>query len=290
MFRIAKPFFLKVVTPLHAGSGQDLGIIDLPIQRERHTGFPKIEASGLKGSIREIFRENAGNEAEKLKELNLIFGDEDAAHAGAIGFSDARLLLFPVKSMKGVFAYITCSLLLKKFKGELDLCNISKQIPTTNSVNNGECHVSDKDFLGLNENVILEEYTFKIANNCPSIAQALAEITGIDGIGKRLVILSDDDFKDFVNLSTEVITRTKIDTKTGTVIPGALFTEEYLPAETVMYSLTLASPVFTRTDNDLKSESQVMKYFIDNIPSVIQIGGNATLGKGIVQIITFGEE
>ena len=57
MFKKALPFFIHVITPLHAGTGQELGIVDLPIQRERHTGFPKIEASGLKGSIREVFEE-----------------------------------------------------------------------------------------------------------------------------------------------------------------------------------------------------------------------------------------
>ncbi|HRI29847.1 MAG TPA: hypothetical protein PK715_17435, partial [Chitinophagales bacterium] len=28
-------------TPLHAGTGDDLGFVNLPIQRERHTDFPK---------------------------------------------------------------------------------------------------------------------------------------------------------------------------------------------------------------------------------------------------------
>jgi len=42
MFKLAKPFFIICETPLHAGSGSDLGIVDMPIQRERHTDFPKI--------------------------------------------------------------------------------------------------------------------------------------------------------------------------------------------------------------------------------------------------------
>ena len=37
MFKLAKPFFIKTITPMHAGSGQDLGIVDQPIKRERHT-------------------------------------------------------------------------------------------------------------------------------------------------------------------------------------------------------------------------------------------------------------
>ena len=57
MFKIARPLFLICETPLHAGSGDALGVVDLPIQRERHTGFPKIEASSLKGALRESFEE-----------------------------------------------------------------------------------------------------------------------------------------------------------------------------------------------------------------------------------------
>lgn len=36
------------VTPLFAGSGQAIGAVDLPIQRERHTRWPMVQASGVK--------------------------------------------------------------------------------------------------------------------------------------------------------------------------------------------------------------------------------------------------
>ena len=55
MFKDIHPFFLVCESALHVGSGHDLGFVDLPIQREKHTGFPKIESSGLKGCIREAF-------------------------------------------------------------------------------------------------------------------------------------------------------------------------------------------------------------------------------------------
>ncbi|HHC11500.1 MAG TPA: type III-B CRISPR module RAMP protein Cmr4, partial [Campylobacterales bacterium] len=111
-----------------------------------------------------------------------------------------------------------------------------------------------------------------------------------DEIKEKLIILSDDDFKDFVTLSTEVITRTKIDNATGTVKDGALFTEEYLPSETVMYSLALASPIVTKVTQiqNLNNEEDVMNFFISTVPEVMQIGGNATIGKGIVSIVTGG--
>ena len=46
---------MYAVTPCHAGSGSALGVVDLPIQRERHTNWPMIQASGVKGAFRANF-------------------------------------------------------------------------------------------------------------------------------------------------------------------------------------------------------------------------------------------
>ena len=43
--------YLFTRTPLHVGAGSSVGAIDQPVQRERHTGFPVIPASSLKGSF-----------------------------------------------------------------------------------------------------------------------------------------------------------------------------------------------------------------------------------------------
>ncbi|MCG0313652.1 MAG: type III-B CRISPR module RAMP protein Cmr4, partial [Calditerricola sp.] len=106
MYRLAAPLFLTCETPLHAGTGQDLGIVDLPIQRERMTAFPKVEASGIKGSLREHLSTVKRMDTKMVDEL---FGPErltdETAHMAALGFTDARLLLFPVRAMKGVFAW-----------------------------------------------------------------------------------------------------------------------------------------------------------------------------------------
>ena len=72
MYKNAKPLFLICETPLHVGSGSDLGIVDLPIQRERHTNFPKIEASSLKGALREAF-ENPDKKAKIFQNTVNVF-------------------------------------------------------------------------------------------------------------------------------------------------------------------------------------------------------------------------
>jgi len=285
----AKPFVIKVITPLHAGSGQDLGIVDLPIQRERHTGYPKIEASGLKGCLREAFRNN--NEANN--HLDLVFGPEKSGdHAGSLGFIDARLLLFPVKSVKGLFAWTTSPDVLTKWQNSLNMIGIktSYEIPKPQ---NGECYLAEDSHLKLNNNaVVLEEYCFHAKKeNIPyDLVQKLSLFTIIEHLSQQLIILSDDDFKDFVNLSTEVITRTKINSETGTVQTGALFTEEYLPSESVLYSLVIPTSIFTTIEGkksflDGKEDKKaIMDYWNKHRPQFLQIGGNATIGKGIVEI------
>jgi len=314
MYKIARPFFMVVETPLHAGSGMDLGVVDLPIQRERHTSFPKIEASGLKGCIREAFETREDeipvgttkvDKSNREETISLAFGPENGDdHAGALGFTDARLLLFPVKSMKGVFAWVTCPKVLARFRNDLKLAEIPNvQIPTEKAVPY-DCQLVIKD-----GKIVLEEYTFEITEDangedtCSKFAKWLSDNVIPKGpeydywrekIKTDVVVLSDGDFRDFVNLSTEVITRIKIDSDTGTAQQGALFTEEYLPSETILYSLALATPIFKENDSDKgvfrkttdeSEESLVMEYFTKGLPKVIQIGGNATIGKGIVRTI-----
>jgi CRISPR-associated protein Cmr4 len=313
MYQLAKPLFLYCETPMHAGSGSELGVIDLPIQRERHTGFPKIESSSLKGALRERFEEvfikkgeiNPGDKRREHGDIYATFGpdgDHSDVYAGALGFTDARLLLFPVKSMKGVFAWITCRHVLKRLKQDLTQGGITLTIDLDDIdyPEKGHALITKNSEVTVNkDHVVLEEYAFSCQANDDVtelanwlISKVLGQNTAwLEKIAKSLVILTDEDFKDFVELSTDVITRTKIDNMTGTVATGALFTEEYLPADSLMYSLVLAAPVFNSANNDrtnLQSAEQVINFFDQTLKgdfcnNRFQVGANATLGKGIIQ-------
>jgi len=344
MYQIAKPLFLICETPLHAGSGSDLGIVDLPIQRERHTSFPKIEASSLKGALRESTEQrvlkklkpdhsNKKDIQEELKKLNIVFGFDDGAFkdfskeemkalfntkdkdgntvkgntdfAGAIGFTDARLLLFPIKSIKGVFAWVTCPRVLKQFTRDMKLTDGNDTFTILgeqfNNIKENECYIlcekEKSDLIVGDDKIILEEYAFtassielKIEDKSLSDYFAAtffaANSYWYEKAQSSIIILSDNDFKDFVNLSTEVITRNKIDNQTGTVDKknGSLFTEEYLPTESVMYSLVMAHDEFSSRIDRMTANS-VLDFFKNKNNSIVQIGGNATHGKGLVRTI-----
>lgn len=318
MYQKIQPLFLICETPLHVGTGSDLGVVDLPIQRERHTGFPKIESSSLKGAMRHHI-ENADTKSQ----VELVFGPEQGdLHAGALGFSDARLLLFPVKSVKGVFAYITCCRVLQQFERDVKLTDESFKITGLDKLTHHQSpdgmmegiYLSDSTKLKVGNYVMLEEYTFKAVKKELKVGEKnLGDFLGAqlfekdeywkDKVSQDIIVLSDNDFGDFVNLSTEVITRTKIDNKTGTVETGALFTEEYLPSDSVMYNLMLASKCFSKnkigddgkivpwnddTEERIKAINEaanVLNFFKSQIAEqpVVQVGGNATLGKGFVR-------
>src|SRR5207249_1167237 len=85
---------IHALTSLHPGSGTALGTVDLPVQRERHTDWPNIAGSALKGVLRDAVREKikASHENDREKAnaddaLVAMFGPPKAdnnASAGAL--------------------------------------------------------------------------------------------------------------------------------------------------------------------------------------------------------------
>jgi Uncharacterized protein predicted to be involved in DNA repair (RAMP superfamily) len=95
-------------------------------------------------------------------------------------------------------------------------------------------------------------------------------------------------FRDFVLLTTEVVTRIKIG-ETGTVARGALFAEENLPADTLLYTLALATDLRGSGTilDDKKDAEAVLKFFQDLVNKCkwVQFGGDETVGRGIVRAV-----
>lgn len=271
---------LKTITPLHVGGSFERSIVDLPIQREKPTQFPKIEASSLKGSLRHhVWKNKKGaSEAdiatwfgeEKGKETN---GEEAGGKKGEVVFTDARILFFPVRSPQGIFAYVTCPFVMERYyrdcrtiegaeKKQLNLQEIQNQAVVTE-----DSHLvfskDDNDF------VVLEELRYEVTKKkdleawITLLPQAIQE-----EVKGRVICVPNDDFTYFVKHSTEISTRIRISAETGTVEDGALFTEEYVPVEAFFYTALLNGAEL-----------------LNHIEPIVQVGGNATLGKGMLQVI-----
>jgi CRISPR-associated protein Cmr4 len=312
MFKQAKLLFLYTETPLHVGSGSSLSTVDLPIQRERHTELPMIQSTGIKGKIRSAFEDNGNSKGYDRKLIKAIFGpsndrqgENPSDHAGALSPGDGRLLLFPVRSLAGVFAWITCPLVISRFQRDLKLVGQSQNwtIPT---LNNTQAFVPNNTQLVIDGAVVLEEFSFESTVNeqATTLANWLADNalpTGDeygfwrDKLKKDLVVVSNDVFKDFCKFSTDVVSRTKLNQETKTVDQGALWTEENLPADALLYTpLFACDPRMDKAeipklqDQDQEKEVdaalilQLIQDHFTNGHQRLQLGGNETVGRGIV--------
>jgi len=326
MFEKALIMYIYAETPIHAGSGATLGVVDLPIQRERHTGFPIIQGSSLKGVLRNSLKgvkDNGLNNKCKIcpiKENDIvkeacricgdIFGTEEGI--GGVSITDAKILAFPVRTLKGVFGWITCPLVLSRYKRDLSLVkggNINWNIPNLNSE---EAIISKDSNLKEDNYVYIEELQLKCVENeiVSTIAKEISEALPDDNIYKEikeklkkdLVIVSNEVFRDLINLTTEIVTRIRIDPLKGIVKEGALWTEEYLPTDTILYSLILIPSARTLNLDDLneklRNEIENLKNYAEKIVKlfkilydgrILQIGGDETIGKGFVRLKIRGE-
>lgn len=340
MFQAACMLYVYVETPLHAGSGRGLGGVDLPIQRERVTGYPVVQASSLKGKLRaeaylgstyvqkrdnyqsqieaELRKEGKIQDEKRLKQeaakrarvtaaqetgLEAIFGpetDRADAHAGALSPSDARLLLFPVRSLAGVFAWTTSGGALARFLRDARAAGLSPnwQAPTV-MAKDGALVAPNTD-LKAGQKAVLEEFTFSPTEDTAvtTIGQWLTKNalpTGVeyqywrDHLPRRLIVLHEDAFRDFTLFGTEVVTRIKIDNETKTVAEGMLWTEESLPADTLLYAPLYAT--LPRADHNhpiIGGAAGVLNAVRGYNLTRVQLGGDETVGRGLVHL-RFGE-
>ena len=103
--------------------------------------------------------------------------------------------------------------------------------------------------------------------------------TTADRFATHFVILADDDFTHFVRNATEVTARIGLDCESKTVRMGALFYQEFLPPETILYSVVRANAA-RQGNGDGLNATGVLKILEDSLPAVLQIGGDETTGKG----------
>ena len=255
-------------TPIHMGAGQSVSYVDLPVQRERHTSFPCLWSSGIKGVIRDLAL-RVWNDKDKVE---TIFGPEDGSSdfASCISITDAEILLYPVRSLKGVFAWITSPFVLKRFKEDLKAVGIefkhnNNEIQIPDILDDKKIFISQDSELKINATeVALEEFVFEVVKeevkNLPEfLKQFLPNNSLTNSLDKHIAVVSDNVFKDFVNYAVEIRTRIRIDQTTGTVKRGALFSEELIPSESVFYSLMFVTDPYFGIEKELYTELRSKK-------------------------------
>ncbi|WP_347245408.1 type III-B CRISPR module RAMP protein Cmr4 [Thermogutta sp.] len=298
MFEKRALAFFYCVSPVHMGAGQAIGVVDNPIQRERHTNHPVFAGSGIKGALRDEFERWHSDLVERL------FGPKvnAADHAGCVAFSDASVVLFPVRSLKEAFVYATCPTALARLKRMAELAGVSTnwQVPEKGP-DDDSCFTTGNTKLCVNasgrgEAIILEAYQFHVYSsqkeNTKTIAQWLAKQLPQgsldyfkDKIASDLVILSDTRFSYFVENATIVEPHVRIDDDSGTADDGGLFYTENVPPEALFAGTVLFSKERRKKGdtNGSMGAAEVAKTIQEALNGkLVQLGGDATTGRGLV--------
>jgi CRISPR-associated protein Cmr4 len=310
----SKAYLLHALSPLHVGTGQSVGVIDLPLMRMRATGIPFVPGSSLKGVLREL-RRPALEGGDAGARHAAVFGpkrekpgpDGDVAgdFSGALVVGDARLLALPVRSFVGTFALVTSPLLLALAGRDLGGLAGGKDAPPEvkplrrrgarvaslqESVNvylrpggsgSHRVYLEDLDVeLEQDGDPALAVWARLLARALPEAERAL--------LTRRLVLVDDETMSFLWETATQVDTRVSIDPKTGTAAKGQLWTEESLPAETLMVGVMGA----TRSLHPAhKLEAgEVLAEALSQEGTVVQLGGKATVGRGRCRLLAWSRE
>jgi len=296
------------------GAGTALGIIDNPIQRERHTDHPMMAGSGLKGAIRHHMwsqLQEAVRHGKEERLLHRIFGPDtrDAdTHAGAISFGDAQLVCFPVRCLKRSFVYATSATALARARRGLLTAGAEAAWPEL-SVADNTALVSSGATLD-NGKLLLEvfDYQARADDGLRTVAEWLADHALPAGpdheyfrekLRSDLVLLPDEDFNYFVRNATVVEPHVRIDDASGTADDGGLFYTENLPPESLLLSLVMATVERRKkgaNGNGLMGAEEVLAKAVDGWDvadegrvnglrdALVQVGGDATTGRGLVTL------
>jgi CRISPR-associated protein Cmr4 len=285
MNKNVKTYWLHALSSVHVGIGRGVGYIDLPIIREKVTNWPFIPGSAFKGVYRDY------NKESKKEDLEIAFGkggnSNENGNAGALVFTDARLICLPVRSLYGTFAWCTSPMVLRRLRRDLDAVGVVKSCKVPESIDNGKILIADDSVLEVDGNVFLEDLDFKGQDN--SEEKNIAESWG-ESLGKmvffdtrewqkefieRFTIVSDDIFNFLGETGTEVTTRIRLDEEQKTVKDGHLWTEESLPAESILSGLVWSDPGLSKDNGDL-----LERFCSSSKSHSLQIGGNSNIGKG----------
>lgn len=277
---------LTTQTPLHAGAGSATEVIDLPIQREAHSDWPCVFGSSMKGALR------AAAECCNLlddQRIATLFGPDTrnaSEHAGSLLVSDARLLLLPVRSLTSHYRWVTCPALLRRCLRDAQRTGYTFEAPGIPAVDAGVALVAHT-IANADQALYLEEFSF--TPHVDETLQALAELIArlveperAEDIRRQLTIVDDDSFRHLCRSAIPVQPHVRIKNNTKTVADGALWYEENLSPDSVLYITLSAQPSRNTRDADETPDAQLahlLQALFGERPW-LQVGGNETVGMG----------
>lgn len=296
---------ILTISPLHVGSGENGGAVDLPIARDVTSGFPVIPSTALKGVARETLELALGKDENSINRWfgqNIESENSTASAAGQICVGEARLIAYPARSLNRPFLHITCRLILERLRRDLRAFGIRSPLNdlTLPQVSLGSALVADSSFSG--KTLVIEDFVIpRVAGDeqLRVISQYLSQLIPEEEEDTRcrlkdgLVLLADEDFQELIERCIPVRARIKLtDGKTtdkwvdseGITQEGNLWYEEHLPSDCLFTCFVGGRRQYRygsegQRDPQNKDMMDFLKYR-DRF-SIVQIGGNETVGHGL---------
>lgn len=298
---------LYTESSLHCGAESGSGYVDLPIQRERHTAYPLIPGSTMKGVLRDEMTGRAEGGETVIAEIFGAEGPEKqegdasrkAPSPGHVTFGDGVLVAFPVRSSGAPFHWVTCPFVLERVGRALGHPILVRDPGDGNSWGRAGGEV----LLEENRLKVQAHPTFFVAGG--GLERLLGLLPTEDrGFGHtrrifadRLLIVSDGTFRQLVETATEVVTRIKLNFLGTTTnldrkefprardekgvesgpsdwdLEGNLFVQELVPPETLFLCSLRA----------LQGAGRKAAAILKDLP-VIRLGGDETIGRGLTHL------
>lgn len=291
-------YLLHALTPLHVGTESGLGAIDVPTTRERHTQFPIVPGSSVKGVLREA--------AEiRLKDLGAVkraFGpgkDNASDHRGGLVFGDAQLLALPVRSQKGTWAWVSCPLALGRLARDLEggSLKLKATLPwpkpprqdDTARILVGKDSALTLNLANQGNKVLLEDLVLsaEVKGEVELIASDLAgwtwpgtsEAATREFFAQRFAVVHDDLFTHLARTALEVRWRVSIDDDTGTAAKSGPWTEEHIPAEALLVGVVRGRTADKRDEKQPAAHLETLRALVSQA-GVLRFGGKSSVGLG----------
>jgi CRISPR-associated protein Cmr4 len=208
-------------------------------------------------------------------------------------FTDLRLLLLPVRSLLGTFAWVTSPYILQRLARDVNNANHGETPKVTPLTATDQASITYTSAIVSNKQIYLEDLDLKAGDTSANewstwLGQQIFshDPEWQEELSKRFCIVHDDVFSFLAKHGTEINARIKINPDTHTVDSkkGALWYEECLPTESVLSGILLVQP---NSKTDISNE-KIAAHLTQLTNHPLQLGGKSTVGRGICRVTISG--
>jgi len=280
--------FLYAESPVHAGADSSAGAVDLPMQRDGHTGLPVIWGQSLKGALRTHAFPLWGSEPDAVKAFGAAppkSGDGGGdLTPGTLSIGDAELVAFPVPTLVETYAWVTSQLTLARLERKAALADVETAAGRLAKPDSNVALVAHTRWTG--ERVVLGPYVVN-GRQDPAVSAWAGWLarTGLPGerqpaerdihlvfrtkLAADLVLVAEPLLARCTVECAEVTPRVQLKVGVKTVEHGPFYTE-YLPTESLLAAVVEGSAEHLAR----------LRQLLDG--EVLRVGGDETIGKGLM--------